>query len=214
MPVRKIQNTSSKKHTGIFPSEKNGRLIEWESLLERDYIYLLEFDRGVKSYTEQPLTLKTKLNGKTYKYTPDVLVVRDNISMLIEVKPKNKLIKLKEDEKFRAKVTAANSYCKEQGYKFVIVTDEDIRTGELLNNVKRMFKFSRIVVPSADFLTIRNQLMTYGPMHIKELSQKLYDNERQQKRIQAMVFSLLYSQKLVCDLMKEKISLATYVELP
>lgn len=212
-PVRKIRNTGSKKHIGTFPSEKNGRPIDWESLLERDYIYLLEFDRGVKSYTEQPLTLTTRYNGKNYKYTPDVLVVRDKKTILVEVKPKNKLMRLLEDDVFKRKVEAANNYCSENGYKFVVVTDEEIQAGNLLTNVKRLFKFSRIVVPSADFLAIRNELIVNGKMSIIELSYKLANSKVEQKRIQALVFSLLYSQKLICDLMGKRISINTYVNL-
>jgi hypothetical protein len=40
--------------TGLFPSSKNERLISYRSLLERDFIVLLEDDRKVSSYSERP----------------------------------------------------------------------------------------------------------------------------------------------------------------
>ena len=78
LPVRKITNQGNKKKIGFFPSEKNGRSTAWESLVERDFMYLLEFDSSVISYIEQPLTISYKDNGKNYKYTPDLMVVRKN----------------------------------------------------------------------------------------------------------------------------------------
>jgi len=54
---RKITNRGTKKQTGLFPSEKNEKTIEYESSIELDYFYLLEFDEDVVSYEEQPFSI-------------------------------------------------------------------------------------------------------------------------------------------------------------
>ena len=43
MSVRKIINKGNRKVIGRFPSLKLKRNVWWESQLERDYIYILEF---------------------------------------------------------------------------------------------------------------------------------------------------------------------------
>ncbi|MCB8818877.1 Tn7 transposase TnsA N-terminal domain-containing protein [Desulfosporosinus shakirovi] len=214
MPVRKITNKGSKKKIGFFPSEKNGRSIAWESLVERDYMYLLEFDHGVRSFCEQPLSIKYAYEGRTYRYTPDIKIVRNNkVTEIVEVKPKTKLVKLLDDEKFKRKLLVANTFCIQKGYRFKVVTDEDIRKGNLLRNIKLLFKFSRMVVPSADFLKIRNELMVNGTQTIESLTHVLAEDGINQKRIRAMIFSLLYSQKLMLNLL-DKVSIYSYIRLP
>lgn len=71
MPVRKIP----KKHlciTGGFASRKNGVMESFESLLEKEYMLLLEFDDSVAGFEEQPVTIP--LPGLPKGYTPDFLV--------------------------------------------------------------------------------------------------------------------------------------------
>ena len=62
----------------------------WESQIERDFIYLLEFDSEVLSYQEQPLRIQYVRDGRVHKYTPDFLVKRANRRQIIEVKPERK----------------------------------------------------------------------------------------------------------------------------
>jgi hypothetical protein len=52
--TRKVVTYRSGHFTGVVPSSKNNRVIQYESILERDYIQLVESDRDVKSYSEQP----------------------------------------------------------------------------------------------------------------------------------------------------------------
>ena len=56
MPVRKIPK-NYRSVTGTFPSYKNKRNIFYESLLERDFYLLLEFNDDVDSYEEQPFKI-------------------------------------------------------------------------------------------------------------------------------------------------------------
>lgn len=74
MRVRKI--SSYGKAVGRFSSFKMKDLIHWESSLERDYFFILEFDQQVIEYYEQPLKIEYIFENKKRTYTPDILVKR------------------------------------------------------------------------------------------------------------------------------------------
>jgi len=68
-PVRKITNTGTKKNIGRFFSWKMRDGIWYESLLERDYMYLLEIDPDVLSYCSQPLKITYRLENPPQSQT-------------------------------------------------------------------------------------------------------------------------------------------------
>jgi hypothetical protein len=57
MPVKKVSNRGG-NIIGRFPSLKLGRMVDFESLIERDFIYVLDFEPDVESFSEQPLTIE------------------------------------------------------------------------------------------------------------------------------------------------------------
>ena len=149
-PVRKIGIGSSSLR-GSIPSEKNNRTISYESGLERDLIYRLEFDFIVRDFTEQPLFIQYQDKGKQRSYTPDFLVTyypslspdRPPLPTLIEVKYRDDL--RKNWRKLKPKFKAAVAYSKEQNWRFKILTENEIRT-PYLDNIKLLWrhKFSNI----------------------------------------------------------------------
>ena len=197
-PVRKISNIRSKKNTGFFPSKKIGRPVAFESLLERDYIFLIEFDNDVTYYQEQPLSIQYFYSGKKYKYTPDFKIIRKSASQLIEIKPKDKLEKILCDEKAKRKFYAGHQFCVANEYEFKIVTDEEIRSGFLLNNIKYLFMYSQIHVPAKDKINIRNLLNTSSPLKIMQLYELIPSIDID--KYKPYIFSMLYSQQLKTDL--------------
>lgn len=200
-PARKITNSGTKKNTGYFPSMKNGRPVAFESLLERDYIYFMEFDSDVISYQEQPITIPFKIPGKTCHYTPDFLVLRKNKIQLIEIKPKSKLEKLLNDELTIKRYEAATLYCKSNNYdEFKIITDEEIRSGYILENIKTLFHYSRSHVPAVDKMKIRNELMLNGPQQIYDILQKICESAEYHSKYYSYIFSLLYHKEIITDL--------------
>ena len=136
MPVRKIPNNYLCV-TGSFASRKNGRMGGFESLLEKEYMLLLDFDDNVESFEEQPVTIPVP--GVARGYTPDVLVrfrtdpVTDQTRppLLTEIKHSNDL--KKHSEKYAPKFAAAKQYVIERGWEFGLTTEKDIRTPRLAN---------------------------------------------------------------------------------
>lgn len=137
MPVRAVSNRGG-NIIGRFPSFKLGRMVDFESLIERDFIYLLDFEREVMWFEEQPLTLEYEQQGKVRCYTPDFQVVRQGQPMLVECKPKKAVNLAKNQEKFQA----GQTWCAARGWKFQVVTDEELRGGYRLSNVKFLTQFA------------------------------------------------------------------------
>lgn len=55
--VRRITNRGRDRVIGKFASLKMQQIIQWESQIERDCCYWLEFDRDVIAYRSQPLII-------------------------------------------------------------------------------------------------------------------------------------------------------------
>ncbi len=77
-----IQNKVRKiglKHSslsGSFFSAKTNKEVQFESSLERDFIFLLEMDWVIESYHEQPITIYySDSEGKQRSYTPDFFIL-------------------------------------------------------------------------------------------------------------------------------------------
>ena len=139
MPVRKIPRYGAQKNIGKFFSVKTGLVAWYESLLERDYMYLLDFDPKVRYWHEQPFKVRYVLNGKTHFYTPDVEVHREPKKQVVEVKSQNQVDSGKFDSLFRI----ARSVCQNEGFEYVVVTDEMIRKQPRLDNIKKLWKYAR-----------------------------------------------------------------------
>lgn len=128
MPVRQVSNHGG-NITGAVPSRKVGRIVHFESLTERAYIYLLEYDDQVTHYEEQPCRIDYAVEGQRRHYTPDFAVSwREGLPSLIECKPTTHL----DDEDNRLKWTAAQLWCARHGYTFAVVTDALIRQHAIL----------------------------------------------------------------------------------
>ncbi|MEE4379879.1 MAG: TnsA endonuclease N-terminal domain-containing protein [Candidatus Competibacteraceae bacterium] len=133
--------------TGRVPSQKMARLVAYESPLERDFYLMLEFDRGVDYYEEQPLAISYQhpTVGKR-TYTPDVLVryFKDKslggprAPELFEIKPRDELRRNWTD--FKPKFKAARRYARKKGWRFIIVTEREIRT-PYLDNAKFLMRY-------------------------------------------------------------------------
>ena len=127
---------------GKFPSIKLNRMVGYESLIERDFIYLLDFDPSVTAYQEQPITIRYQDDGKRRRYTPDFQFVRGGQVYLIECKH-HQYMKTEEN---KLKWDAARRWCDSQGAIFWVVTDAMIRAGYRLENVKLLTDHARYTV--------------------------------------------------------------------
>jgi len=167
MGVRKV---TRRKHglNGLFPSLKMGKMIWYESYLERDFAILQDFDPTVEAFYEQPLTIEYQENGKTYHYTPDFRVVRNRRNALVECKPKD----LVDTPENRRKFQAALAFCAKQDWDFYVATEEEIRKGHRLENIKLLTRYARLEVStSAANRILANLALQSTPVTLTQAAQ-------------------------------------------
>ncbi|CAG0968088.1 hypothetical protein ANRL3_01314 [Anaerolineae bacterium] len=143
MAVRRVTHHGG-NIIGKFPSLKMGRRLCFESTIERDYVYTLDFEANVLSFDEQPLTIEYQRDGKSLHYTPDFhIVYSDHRNALAECKPSN----LVESDDNQRKFRAARAWCAERGWDFHVITDTQLRAGYRLQNIKSLTCYARHVIP-------------------------------------------------------------------
>lgn len=152
MPIRKIP----KNHlvvTGGYSSRKNNDIDAFESLLEKDYFLLLDFDDTVHSFEPQPV--RVPVPGVPRGYVPDVLV-RYHPDPASGVEPKKSLVDVKHTDdlaknagKYALKFECARRFAEEQGWEFRVVDQNQIRTPRLAN-LKFLRAYRNVAPPAED----------------------------------------------------------------
>jgi hypothetical protein len=118
--------------TGHITSVKNNTIVDFESSLERDFIFLLEHDAEISKYYEQPIKINYFESGFNKYYVPDFFVeYYDNRKVIVEVKYKKDLIENK--KKYETKFNAAKLFCEKNNFEFQIISENQIRTEKLFN---------------------------------------------------------------------------------
>lgn len=138
-PARKINNGGKDRVIGNFPSYKMGRSVEWDSQIERDYLFYLEFDGDVIEYHPQPIKYRYTLNKKYHTHYPDFEVVRKSTSRkkFVEIKMKSTTLKLE----FIEKTKAIKAQMNRDDHDYAVVTDEDLRVKPILDNLKLLYRY-------------------------------------------------------------------------
>lgn len=120
MPVRRIPKNYLFV-TGRHPSPLADEVIEFESILEKEYMLLLDSDPQVESYECQPVKIALS-RGRVY--VPDLLVTyrcspsgNQRSPELVEIKKREYLDR--HAETYREKFAAATVVAEERGWVFV-----------------------------------------------------------------------------------------------
>lgn len=133
MLSRKVVTRRGRRFRGYFPSYKLGRMVAWESLLERDALYLLEFSPGVVSYREQPTLVQYFDGAQIRDYYPDFeLALQDGSLVHLEIKSSSQF----DRPKVRAKLAAIAKSYEQKEWGFRIATEREIRREPLLTNLR------------------------------------------------------------------------------
>jgi len=155
-PARKVRH-HDKNIIVVFQSIKMKRSIRCESTIEGDLPYFLEYDPTVLEYYPQPFTI-TDPTEENNRYTPDFQVIRTDKKEIVECKPKT----LINGEHTQKQIKRGSTWAKANGYNFVLVTDEDLRTGHALANLKVLWRYSRLTVPTILLNRCITHLMAYS----------------------------------------------------
>jgi len=131
-PARRINNRNGlSKVIGLFSSKKMNVQIAWES----------QFDKNIEKYFSQPKTFFLNYDGNEVRYTPDFYVeYSDKCFEYLEVKFSNSL----ENPKIVNKLKLLIQYFKIEKINYKIVYEDEIRLQPRLENIKFLYKYSRL----------------------------------------------------------------------
>jgi len=153
MLSRKVITRSGRHFRGRYPSRKLGRMVEFESLIERDVILLLEFSRGVQSYQEQPVRIVYSDGQAMREYYPDFEAqLASDPRVHIEVKPSEKLHSPKIATKLQQ---IATHYAQHRDEHFRVITELEARQEPLHSNLKMLSPLRAKPVTSLYTLSMR-----------------------------------------------------------
>ncbi|AOY00917.1 TnsA endonuclease N-terminal domain-containing protein [Jeongeupia sp. USM3] len=140
MRVRKVVTRRGRNIRGYFPSVKLGRMVAWESLLERDAILLAELSPGVIHYQEQPEVISYWDGHRQRDYVPDLAITLSDEKVIhIEVKPSSELAK----PSLRSKYGAIAAHYQRTGTRFRILTELEIRREPRFGNLQMLAVYAR-----------------------------------------------------------------------
>ena len=174
---------------GKFPSRKMGRMIHWESQLERDAIMLFEFSPGIAAYREQPLKTQYVIDGKVRRYTPDFeLTFNSGSKELIEIKPAQKLLCREELRRF----ACIQGHLNANGHVFRILTEREIRQSVLLENLNVLLRYRQAALTPFERRVFTEKLCKVAAVTFHDLAEQIGGISK--------VWRLIDDQILFCDL--------------
>jgi hypothetical protein len=189
-PVRRPGAYQRQRHMpGRWFSITAGRFLEYESLLERDWMLLLDFDREVEWICEQSLRLRYSKDDKRASHVPDLLVWRAGTPELCDVKSVERL----EDPEFVAQVRTTGLACAEAGMGYRVLAEPD---RQLLVNVRWLAGFrERPADPDGERARMLSVLAA-GPSTIGEL----LSGAREPMLARPVLMHLLWAGEALADL--------------
>ncbi|AYJ80528.1 hypothetical protein AN286_10160 [Aliarcobacter cryaerophilus ATCC 43158] len=199
MPIRKIPK-NYRSVTGTFPSYKNKRNIFYESLLERDFYLLLEFNYDVISYEEQPFRIYYQRSKSTYRYTPDVLVHYNSelnlLPCVFEIKMSDEIKEKKVF--FEEKFNQIEKYININDLDFRIFTELDIDK-IYLENAMFLYRYKDLNNKTIS-KNILEKMKLFQEISVNDLLQHFSSNKFEQMEILPYIWQLIFLNKIVIDM--------------
>lgn len=117
---------------GTFSSKKCSRDFEYKSGMECEFFECLESDIDVANFKYEDIKIPYFFKGKWHNYIPDLKVTFiDNSIEIWEIKPANQT----NYEQNKCKWVAANNFCTNLGWNFVVLTE--VGLGKLKTKIKK-----------------------------------------------------------------------------
>lgn len=210
MGVRKVRHHGL-NIIGTFAGLKASS-VPYESTIERDFMYFLEYDALVVSYESQPLFITGTIeDGTPHVYTPDFLVIRTTDRIIVECKPAARV----DEEETRQQCTLGRQWAaSHDDHHFLLVTEQELRTGPRLNNLKILWKYSRFPVPPATIRRCITTLTAYPEgLSFLDLATELSDGATPPLMQSPALYALLFQHALVTNL-SQPLSPASLLFLP
>ncbi len=160
--------------TGVYPSWKMGRLMQWESRVEANVFRLLDICPAITRFAEQPLTIHYLRDGKWHIHIPDVAVETCfGQRLILEVKS-TKDRKLHEALE-RAELIAPA--LKLMGCHYLVIHQQDVEASRSVANANLLLKLGRKPPSASSHQKFLDLLELGSPLNRKELLGKVINDE-------------------------------------
>ncbi|WP_081056843.1 TnsA endonuclease N-terminal domain-containing protein [Burkholderia pseudomultivorans] len=114
--------------------------IEYESLLERDFVRVALLDLRVSSISHQPFSIE--LSGSR-RYTPDFLLTGSKLRLVVEVKPEERA----QSRENARTLEEAKKVLQAAGYEFLVATEKVIRAHRRHDRAAILLRHARSHLP-------------------------------------------------------------------
>ena len=179
--------------------QDGSHVIRCQSPIERDLCSILEVLPWVVRYEHQPFTATAAfVDGSHHDYTPDFRVLGEGMRLIIECKPADKVGTVE----VRRQVAIGRAWAAEHGYQFVLVTEEQLRAGALLENARLLWRYARQRVP-APLLRALGEILIDRPggVPLGSLAAQLATSAGAPlPLVRASLHALLFRRVLIADL--------------
>lgn len=133
------KNRGYKQTVGNFSSCKMKTSVWYNSALQRDFMYWLEFDPDVIAYKTPAISFDYYSNGKLKNYVPDFQVVRCQKKQIIDIKSK----KIINSNRYQQLHQQLSGICNDTGWTFVVLYESEVRREPIFSNIKLLYKYAR-----------------------------------------------------------------------
>ena len=188
------KNRRPRQNIGNFSSCKMETSFRYNSLLQKDFMYWLEFDADVLSYGTPGIVVNYQSNGKEKTHTPDFQVVRYQKKQIIEVKSQ----KTVKSEKYIRLYQMLSGLYDETGWTFVVLTEAEIRREPILSNIKLLYGYVRESFSIDEYRDCGEIARSNIPASLAEIFQIL-DQHRIRRNV---LFKLLFHHLVEIDIQK------------
>jgi hypothetical protein len=183
---------------GSIPSHKTtSHMVQYQGLLKRAYVYLLEYDSSVQSYEIQPFSLSYRLGSHLSTYSPDFRVQwAHQRPRLITCTSQS----VAQTSSCIAHMSATRQWCQHHQHDFALVTETTLAPHTiLLANLQLLAVHALTPIPTHIYdylLTIINFI--HGPFSPNEFIQ--YAPRLHPHQAKSALWNLLYHGELLTDL--------------
>ncbi|MCO5413300.1 TnsA endonuclease N-terminal domain-containing protein [Ralstonia mojiangensis] len=143
MPAaRKVVTRSPHRRVGLIACPWfQPNTIEYESLLERDFVRIALLDPEISSISHQPFLLNL---GEFGNYVPDFLLVSPTRKLVVEVKPEERALNTKN----KPRLACAERVLCERGFDFLVATEKFIRRDKRHDRAAILLRYARSQLPA------------------------------------------------------------------
>jgi hypothetical protein len=172
-------------------------MVHYHGLLQRAYVYLLEYDDQIQSYEERPFSISYRCGKQISEYIPDFRVIWKH--------QRPRLVTCMAAASAAAHrslppLTAAQLWCQDHHHDFAVVTEESLHSHTvLLSNLELLAVHAFSPIPPQTYEYLLNTIISIGgpfsPLELVQRTPLLHPIQTK-----SGVWSLVYHGELLTDL--------------